>query len=386
MNRFNQLINVSLVFIMLLAAASYRSGKIFGVDNQVLMDDKVDSVRMIQPDSLVLSKAGFKGAFLIQQQKGVWEISSTSDIRVISTQVFGPNTIGYGGFIPLFIFYNSGSDTILCVVEGKHDETPSFFRRIKRRGILSQWDGLPIDSVGSHSVDVISGATMSSLAINQSVIGAVNGYLLKNPIRNLWTSVFSWTNILVFMVVLSGVYISYFKRGGKYWRLFQLIINVLVLGFWAGKFISLSLLLNWFANGVDPVAGIAMLLILSLALLMPFLGKKSHYCNWICPYGAVQELTGMLNKRKLTIPPLLLKYLTHLRQMVTILLFLLLWCGVGFGIVDYEPFSAFLFGQAEWVVIVLAALFLILSFFVSRPWCRFVCPTGQILNWNESLK
>ncbi len=227
---------------------------------------------------------------------------------------------------------------------------------------------------------------MWSQAVNSSVVGAVNSYLLKNPVFNVWESLLTWDNILVLLVVLGGVYASFTKRAGKRWRMVQLGLNVLVLGFWTGKFISFSLLLNWLANGVDPVANITMLLIVGFAVLMPFMGKKTHYCNWVCPYGSAQELAGKLTKKKMVIPPLVLKYLNYLRQAVTLLVFLMLWSGFGFGIVDYEPFSAFLFDQAEWVVIVLAALFVVLSLFVNRPWCRFVCPTGQILKWNESIK
>ncbi len=384
MNRLSQLVNVLIVFIMLLAAASFRSGKILGVDNQALM--QTDSIVLLEPDSLVLSNAGYRDETLSEMQRGVWKLLNHRDVTIISTQFFGPNVHGYGGAIPLFVFYNSEADTILCVVEGKHDETPSFFRRIKRRGVLCQWDGLSLDSISNHAVDVVSGATMSSEAVNGSVIGAIDGYLLKNPVRNIWTSLFSFENILVVIVVLSGVYFSYFQRGGKYLRTIQLILNVLVLGFWAGKFVSLSLLMNWLANGIDPILNIAMLLVVSLAVVMPFFGKKGHYCNWVCPYGSAQELAGKITKKKVAIPLSALKFLNRMRQIVTLLIFLILWCGVGFGIVDYEPFSAFLFDQAEWAVIVIAVIFVLLSFFVNRPWCRFVCPTGQILKWNESFK
>ncbi len=386
MNRFNQLINVLIVFIMLLAAASHRSGKVFGVENQSLLSMGSDTIQMFLPDSLVLANAGFQEFLLNEQQKGVWTLSSHRDVKIISTQYFGPNTIGYGGTIPLFVFYNADADSVLCVVEGRHDETPSFFRRIKRRGILSQWDGLSLDSICSHPVDVVSGATMSSQAVNSSVVGAVNSYLLKNPVFNVWESLLTWGNILVFLVVLGGVYVSFTKHAGKRWRMVQLGLNVLVLGFWAGKFVSFSLLLNWLANGVDPVANITMLLIVGLAVLMPFFGKKTHYCNWVCPYGSAQELAGKLTKKKMVISPSVLKYLNYTRQAVTLLVFLMLWSGFGFGIVDYEPFSAFLFEQAEWAVIIIAALFVLLSLFVNRPWCRFVCPTGQLLKWNESIK
>lgn len=46
---------------------------------------------------------------------------------------------------------------------------------------------------------------------------------------------------------------------------------------------------------------------------------------------------------------------------------------------DYELFTAFLYTSASVWVIVLAVLFLVLSVWVPRPYCRFVCPTGSLL-------
>ena len=46
----------------------------------------------------------------------------------------------------------------------------------------------------------------------------------------------------------------------------------------------------------------------------------------------------------------------------------------------FEPFSAFKFEAAALPSLIIAALFLIISLFVNRPWCRFLCPTGTLLS------
>ena len=57
--------------------------------------------------------------------------------------------------------------------------------------------------------------------------------------------------------------------------------------------------------------------------------------------------------------------------------------GVWSGWMDYELFTAFLFTAASWVVVVFAAVVLVLSVFVPRPYCRFVCPTGTLLKFSQ---
>lgn len=67
-------------------------------------------------------------------------------------------------------------------------------------------------------------------------------------------------------------------------------------------------------------------------------------------------------------------------------LLLLMWTGITFDLINYEVFSVFLFDQASLFVLVLAGVSLLLSLVVSRPYCRFVCPTGQLLRWSEGKK
>ena len=64
----------------------------------------------------------------------------------------------------------------------------------------------------------------------------------------------------------------------------------------------------------------------------------------------------------------------------------MVWCGVDFEIMNYEVFSAFLFDSASVAVLIMAVLFLALSIFTPRPYCRFVCPTGAILTVSQKTK
>ncbi|MFI3285411.1 MAG: 4Fe-4S binding protein [Rikenellaceae bacterium] len=63
-----------------------------------------------------------------------------------------------------------------------------------------------------------------------------------------------------------------------------------------------------------------------------------------------------------------------------------MWLGVGFELMDYEIFSAFIISSASTAVLVMAALFLILSLFIQKPYCRFGCPTGALITMAQKTK
>ena len=97
--------------------------------------------------------------------------------------------------------------------------------------------------------------------------------------------------------------------------------------------------------------------------------------------GAAQSLLGDINKKhKLKLSATLVKWLQILRT--AILLFGLLAIGIGlsFDFADIEAFTIFRPQSAPIVALVLAVVSLLLSIFVARPWCRFLCPLGEVLD------
>ena len=72
------------------------------------------------------------------------------------------------------------------------------------------------------------------------------------------------------------------------------------------------------------------------------------------------------------------KLLGNLRQLFWSILMVLMLAGVLFQWMDYEIFTAFIFRSASVVVLILAGIVTMLSVFVPRPYCRFICPTGTL--------
>lgn len=163
---------------------------------------------------------------------------------------------------------------------------------------------------------------------------------------------------------------------GRRWRIAQLSLNVAVLGLLCGKFLSFSLMTNILSNGLQWGTGLAALVMLFAAFLMPLFGRPNHYCMWVCPYGAAQELMGHLRKGKWRPNARTTRILTWIRRLLWGTLMVLTWCGTAFVWMDYEPFAIFIPTAASVAVIAIAGGFLVLSIFVRRPYCTWVCPTG----------
>ena len=71
--------------------------------------------------------------------------------------------------------------------------------------------------------------------------------------------------------------------------------------------------------------------------------------------------------------------LEYLREILFSVLILLLWTGIGTEWINHELFTAFIVESASLAVIITGIAFIILSIFIPRPFCRFVCPTGTLL-------
>ena len=353
-----RLLSLVVVMMVLSAAAILRDGRIFGHD-------------LRQTHAAVVSVAQGSDTLSVQPD-GTF---------VVNTRVLAKDVQGYGGPVPLKIHIDK--DGRLTAIEAEPNaESPSFFDRAKE--LFSRWQGKTIDEAMAEDVDAVSGATFSSKAI----IRNVQRGLAYAKQRSQWGEdgsvgalETSAPPIVALIAVLLGAVVPLFTNNRRL-HLVQLVVNVVVLGLWTGTFVSYTLFLRLFAGGVSLSAIgtlAAPLLMLIVALLYPLAGRSGHYCAHVCPFGSAQELAGKLSRRKLRITPRVLSVLIALRNLLWGVLMALLLTGTCTAWIDYELFTAFIYSSASVWVIVLAMLFLVLSVWVPRPYCRFVCPTGALM-------
>ena len=367
-----RLLSLVVVVLILAAAAILRDGRILGHDLR-----EAHEAKALKNDTLEVTP---DGAF------------------VVNTKPLAKDVQGYGGPVPLKIHIKDGR--VAAVEAEPNAESPDFFNRAKE--LLNHWQNKSVDEALAEEVDAVSGATFSSKAIianmqrglayaqkrgqwsEEGSVGALEtgaSPIVGSEDGSVGALETGASPIVALVVVLLGAVVPLFYNNRRL-HLVQLAVNVVVLGLWTGTFVSYTLFMRIFAGGVSLSAIGALaapLLMLIVALIYPLAGRSGHYCANICPFGSAQELAGKLSRRKLRITPRVLKLLSVLRNLLWGVLMALLLTGTCTAWIDYELFTAFLYSSASVWVTVLAALFLVLSVWVPRPYCRFVCPTGALI-------
>ena len=300
---------------------------------------------------------------------------------VVNTTSIASDIIGYAGTVPLLITIKD--NRVEHIKALPNQETEDFFETAAV--LLSRWNGKTTEEAEALQVDAVSGATFSSKAI----IGNVQRGLAyaRRAQATIAQPSFDWSvkNIAGILVVLMAAILPLFVKNKTY-RFCQSTLNVVVLGLWCGSFLSYTSLMGYMAHGMNPLAVAVPCLMLLVALVYPLIGHKSYYCTHLCPFGSLQYMASRCVSYKVKMGARLVRGLDIFRKLLWCLLMILIWTGVWADWTDYEPFAAFIFQSASWVVIAIAIAFVLLSFVVVRPYCRFVCPMGTWLRICQSSK
>lgn len=374
-----------LVVFLLLCSAAIWSGKLLGHSLAASRTEQA-APAFAAPDEAQLRALGLDGAGirLAPRDSATWTVLDAEGEAmgyVLSSAPFAPAIEGFAGPTPLYIYMDTEGRVVRSAA-GENAETPDFFASAWE-GTAPKWEGKDAETGAKLKVDAVSGATYSSRAIVRNMQQTLAAYTASQA-NDLREPAIGWgRTAAVAAVLLLGGVAAWRLRGRKWVRLGVLALNVGVLGFWCGQFLSLSLLRGWVANGLDPVVYLPTLLMLAVAVVLPFFGRKRHYCTWVCPYGSAQELAARLPLPKIPCSPAVYRWMQRVRMGVLCLLLLLLWSDLGLFLLDYEPFSAFLVQTAPTAVLVLAGAFLAASLFVPQLWCHACCPMGALLDLSE---
>jgi NosR/NirI family nitrous oxide reductase transcriptional regulator len=170
------------------------------------------------------------------------------------------------------------------------------------------------------------------------------------------------------MLIFTIFYIGYYTQG----QLSVVNIYTLLLSVTNGFTLEVFLL--------DPVIFILWLFV----FISLFIFGRGLFCGWLCPFGALQEMMGLLAKklsiRQIKISP---KHHKQAQKIKYIILFILV--GTSFyslslaeKLAEIEPFktSLTLNFVRYWPFVLYAVLLLLLSLKIHKFYCRYLCPLG----------
>ena len=117
-----------------------------------------------------------------------------------------------------------------------------------------------------------------------------------------------------------------------------------------------------------------------LFFIIPLLFALAYgrvFCAGVCPLGAIQELTGI---RPVKLPKSVEVILASVPFIYLGIAILFSATNSQFIICRYDPFVGIFRLDAPYTMIIFGVLLLLAGIFVNRPYCRFLCPYGVLLN------
>ena len=126
---------------------------------------------------------------------------------------------------------------------------------------------------------------------------------------------------------------------------------------------------------------VSVILFFTIPLLFTlFFGRT--FCAAVCPLGVIQDVVVLKSVR---IPAWLSHSLSLLPHIYLALAVLFAATGAGYIICQYDPFVGFYRFSAPFHMVLLGLSLLVLGTVVARPYCRFLCPYGVLLDWMSRL-
>ena len=412
----NYLIVVALLFLVVKGIVSSQKSKVKNQQPKFNLNISLEDVNKYyeEADSVSLEDVNFYYVFNDGKIIGT----------VMNTSPYSDEIYGYNSVTPLNIYLDS-CDKIVDVEMCENRESRGFVNKVINSGFLDSWDGLTIEEAAKHHVDAVSGSTFSSTAMAQSLQTRMS--LLSQQKARLYS--WDWNlfirQVCVLIVTVLSTICFFMPKPKKFknsesWglgdlvtlRRISLLLSIAILGFWTNSLLSLSLFCNWLTNGVSLAIQLPILIIAILSIILPLVTKKAFYCQYLCPFGAAQEFAGLIKSKDKSLKAKdkglkakdkslkskdkslkfslikadVYKVFSVIRKVILLSLLIIFALGVGLDLSVVEPFPIFNYQSIGFGVAIFATVILILSIFIKKPWCNYLCPTGTLLESFRTLR
>jgi len=306
---------------------------------------------------------------------------------VVRTQPRCRDIIGYAGTTDALVVLDRDWKILGLKIHASEDTT-SYVKDIALdRRFLKKWNGLTWDAAAdldlkAAGIEGVSGATMTSMAIAQSVKARLQ--LSRDEIAARAPLRFGWHDLGLVAVFAAAALMAFGQPEWRHrWKRPYQIALVVYVGLIAGDLLAQKLLVGWSRAGIPWTTAPGLVLLAAAALVVPWTTGKPFYCHQICPHGAAQELLSQVRPARfqLTLPASVIRGLEYLPAGFLVLTLVVALLAVPLDLAGLEPFAAYIVRSAGVATLVVAGVGLAASFFVPQAYCRFGCPTGALLNF-----
>lgn len=187
--------------------------------------------------------------------------------------------------------------------------------------------------------------------------------------------------LLASLSIVSWLVLKKRSRKGVFW---MSIFSILYFGFFReGCVCSVGSLQNVVLAIFNPNYNIPISVIVFFSLPLIFtLFYGRTFCAAVCPLGAIQDVFLL---RPISMKKWLQSVLGMIPYIYLGLSILYAATSTDFIICRYDPFIGIYRLDATFMMFALGGVFLLISIFIGRPYCRFLCPYGVLLNLTSKL-
>lgn len=306
---------------------------------------------------------------------------------VVRTQPRCHDIIGYCGVTDTLVALDPAWKILGLKVRSSDDTKDHVHDVVSHKRFLKSWNELTWDQTADldlrkAGIEGVSGATMTSMAIARSVKARLQMSRDELAARPPFSPGWRDAGMLGVLALAGAMAFGPAAWRHRWKRPYQVFLIVYV-GLVSGDLLAQSLLAGWTRHGIPWTTASGLVLLLAAALLVPWATRQPFYCHHLCPHGAAQELLGRLRPARftLTLRADVRRALELLPGALLVFTLVTALIALPFDLAGIEPFDAYLVRSAGWATLTVAAVGLVVSFFVPQAYCRFGCPTGALLNF-----
>lgn len=190
----------------------------------------------------------------------------------------------------------------------------------------------------------------------------------------------AWLDVAVLLTALSLAAWLVLRKRSRIGVFLLSLFSLAYFGFYReGCVCSVGAIQNISLGLIDPGFRVPLtVLIFFMAPLVFTLFFGRGFCAAVCPFGAIQDLVAF---KPMRMGPGMNAILGMIPYLYLGLAVLLAATASDFIICRYDPFVGIFRMNASFAMFIFAGLLLVSGIFIARPYCRFLCPYGVLLNW-----
>jgi len=193
-----------------------------------------------------------------------------------------------------------------------------------------------------------------------------------------------WLDVAVLTAVMALSAWFVLRKRSRQGILWLSVFTLFYFGFYRdGCICAVGSLQNVALSFADPSYAISVTVLLFFLLPLIFsLFFGRVFCGAACPLGVIQDLIIV---KPISMPSWLRKTLGLIPYIYLALALLFAATGSDFLVCRYDPFVGIFRMDAPFLMTILGVAFLLTGLFIGRPYCRFLCPYGVLLNWTSTV-